>query len=400
MQVKVNNKMNKKTRFSTQAVHAGEQRDPKTGSIITPIYQTSNFAFPSTKDLLAYADGKIDGYIYTRYGNPTLRVVETKVAQLEKVADAVSCASGMAAITTAIMSLVSGGDHVVAIRNIYGGTYALLNEVLPRFGVGTSFVEATDISSLERAIQTNTRLIFIESPTNPTLKIVDLAAVAAIGQRHSIPVVIDNTFATPYNQQPFRFGIDIILHSATKYFGGHSDLTAGIVAGSKVYLDKVKDSLKILGGVLDPHAAWLLLRGLKTLGLRIEKQNQNGMKIAKYLENHSQVRRVNYPGLENHPQHSLAERQMKGFGGVVSFEVEGDLEVATRFVDTVQMAYITPSLGGVETLITQPATTSHYRMAKQDRLKAGITDELIRLSLGIEDVQDIINDLDQAFNQL
>jgi cystathionine beta-lyase/cystathionine gamma-synthase len=392
--------MRKKSRFSTQTVHAGEKRDSETGSIVTPIYQTSNFAFPSTKDLLAYTDGKIDGYIYTRYSNPTLRVVETKVALLEKVADAATCASGMAAITTAILSLVSTGDHIVAIRDIYGGTYALLSEVLPRFGVKTSFVDATDVPSLERAIRADTRVIFIESPTNPTLKIVDLAAVAEIGQRRDVPVIIDNTFATPYNQQPSRFGIDVILHSATKYFGGHSDLTAGVIAGTESYLARVKDMRKILGGVLDPHAAWLLLRGLKTLGLRIEKQNQNGMKIAKYLENHSQVRRVYYPGLKNHPQYPLAKRQMKGFGGVVSFEVEGDREVATRFVDAVRMAYITPSLGGVETLITQPATTSHYRMAKEERLKAGITDELIRLSIGIEDVQDIIADLDQAFNQL
>jgi cystathionine beta-lyase/cystathionine gamma-synthase len=327
-------------------------------------------------------------------------VVETKVSQLEHVADAVTCASGMAAITTAIMSLVSRGGHIVAIRDIYGGTYALLKEILPRFGVETSFVEATDVQSLEQAIQTTTQIIFIESPTNPTLKIVDLAAVASIGRRNNVPVIIDNTFATPYNQQPSRFGIDIILHSATKYFGGHSDLTAGIVAGSESYLEKAKDMLKILGGVLDPHAAWLLLRGLKTLGLRIEKQNQNGMEIAKYLESHAQVRRVYYPGLDNHPQHSLAKQQMKGFGGVVSFEVEGNLEAATRFVDAVQMAYITPSLGGAETLITQPATTSHYRMAETERLKAGITDELIRLSLGIEDAQDIIADLDQAFDQI
>ncbi|UCH36871.1 MAG: PLP-dependent transferase [Candidatus Bathyarchaeota archaeon] len=392
--------MDEKTRFSTQAVHAGEKRDPQTGSIITPIYQTSNFAFPSTKDLLAYADGKIDGYIYTRYGNPTLRVVERKVAQLEDVADAVACGSGMAAITMTIMSLVSRGDHIVAIRDIYGGTYALLKEVLPRFGVETSFVEATDIQCLEQAVRTNTRIIFIESPTNPTLKIVDLAAVASIGRRYNVPVIIDNTFATPYNQQPSHFGIDLVLHSATKYFGGHSDLTAGIIAGSKSYLEKAKDMLKILGGVLDPHAAWLLLRGLKTLGLRIEKQNQNGIEIAKYLESHSKVRRVYYPGLENHPQHSLAKRQMKGFGGVVSFEVDGDLEAAIRFVDAVHMAYITPSLGGAETLITQPATTSHYRMAEDERLKAGITNELIRLSLGIEDAQDIIADLDQAFDQV
>ncbi|MFQ6075431.1 MAG: trans-sulfuration enzyme family protein [Candidatus Bathyarchaeia archaeon] len=386
--------------FSTKAVHAGERRDPQTGTIITPVYQTSNFAFPSTKDLLAYMTEKAEGYIYTRYGNPTLRAVEEKVAELEGVEDAAVFSSGMAAIATAIMSLVSAGDHIVSIRDIYGGTYTLLNEVLPRFGVKTSFVETTDINDMEGAIRDETRVIFVESPTNPTLKVVDLARVAKLGRRKGVRVVIDNTFATPYNQQPARLGIDIILHSATKYLGGHNDLTAGVVAGPKDYTKSVRDMLKVFGGVLDPHAAWLLLRGLKTLGIRVERQNQNGMRVAEYLENHPKVRRVHYPGLKSHPQHSLAERQMRGYGGVVSFEIEADLETAIRFVDSVKMAFITPSLGGAETLITQPATTSHYRVAKEERLKAGITDELIRLSVGIEDAEDIIADLERAFRQI
>lgn len=386
--------------FSTKAVHAGEGRDPQTGTIITPIYQTSNFAFPSTQDLLAYMTEEREGYIYTRYGNPTLRAAEVKVTELEGVEDAAVFSSGMAAITTAMMSLASAGDHIVSTRDIYGGTYTLLNEVLPRFGVETSFVETTDIDAMEEAIRDETKAIFVESPTNPTLKVVDLARVARLGRRRGVRVVIDNTFATPYNQQPSRLGIDIIVHSATKYLGGHNDLTAGVVAGPKEFIKKVKDMLKVLGGVLDPHAAWLLLRGLKTLGLRVERQNLNGMRVAEYLESHPKVRRVHYPGLKSHPQHSLARRQMRSFGGVVSFEVDGDLETAIRFVDSVKMIFITPSLGGTETLITQPATTSHYRVAREERLKAGITDGLIRLSVGIEDPEDIIADLEQAFSQI
>ncbi len=392
--------MSQRTGFSTRAIHAGEQRDPQTGAITTPIYQTSNFAFTSTQELLAYNRGEASAYIYTRYGNPTLKAVETKMAALENGDDAAVFASGMAAITTAILPLVEQGDHIVASRDIYGGTFNFLNTILPRFGITTSFVDATEIEVITEAIQSNTKLLFCESPTNPTLKLVDLVQLAKLGREHALPVIFDNTFATPINQHPARWGIEIIVHSATKYLGGHNDLMAGVVIGPTDYIQSVKELLKIFGGVLDPHAAWLLLRGLKTLPLRVHRHNQTSLQVAKYLEDHDKVRHVYYPGLESHPQYSLAKTQMQGYGGVISFELKGDYAAASRFVDNMKTAFITPSLGGVETLITQPSTTSHYHLDSQERENAGISDELIRLSVGLEDVKDIVAGLDHAFTTI
>jgi cystathionine beta-lyase/cystathionine gamma-synthase len=386
--------------FSTKSVHAGEKADPITGSVTTPIYQTSNFAFKNTQDLLDLMNEKRDGYIYTRYGNPTTRVVERKLAELENVEDAAAFSSGMAAISSTIMTLVSSGDHIVSIRDVYGGTFVLLESVLPRFGVETTFVDTQSFDEMKEAIRDNTKLVFVESPTNPMLKIVDLARVGRLGRKVGVKTVIDNTFSSPYNQQPVKFGFDVIIHSATKYLGGHNDLTAGIVCGGKDFIKEVKDTLKIFGGVLDPHCAFLLLRGIKTLAVRVEKQNGNGMEIAKYLESHPKVNKVYYPGLESHPQHELAKRQMTGFGDVVSFELKCDLGATIRFVDSMRLAFLTPSLGGTETLITQPATTSHYKVPRKERLKQGITDGFIRLSLGIEDTEDVIADLEQAFEKV
>jgi cystathionine beta-lyase/cystathionine gamma-synthase len=392
--------LSQRTGFSTRAIHAGEQRDPQTGAITTPIYQTSNFAFTSTQELLAYNRGEASAYIYTRYGNPTLKAVETKMVALENGDDAAVFASGMAAITTAILPLVEQGDHIVASRDIYGGTFNFLNTILPRFGITTSFVDATKIEVITEAIQSNTKLLFCESPTNPTLKLVDLVQLAKLGREHALPVIFDNTFATPINQHPARWGIEIIVHSATKYLGGHNDLMAGVVIGPTDYIQSVKELLKIFGGVLDPHAAWLLLRGLKTLPLRVHRHNQTSLQVAKYLEDHDKVRHVYYPGLESHPQYSLAKTQMQGYGGVISFELKGDYAAASRFVDNMKAAFITPSLGGVETLITQPSTTSHYHLDSQERKNAGISDELIRLSVGLEDFEDILSGLDHAFTTI
>jgi cystathionine beta-lyase/cystathionine gamma-synthase len=392
--------LNKRTRFSTRAIHAGEQRDPQTGAITTPIYQTSNFAFTSTQELLAYNRGESSAYIYTRYGNPTLKAVETKIAALEDGDDAAVFASGMAAITTAILPFVEQGDHIVASRDIYGGTFNFLNTILPRFGITTSFVDATNIEVIAETIQSNTKLLFCESPTNPTLKLVDLVQLAKLGRESDLPIIFDNTFATPINQHPASWGIKIIVHSATKYLGGHNDLMAGVIIGPTEYIQSVKELLKIFGGVLDPHAAWLLLRGLKTLPLRVHRHNQTSLQIAKYLEDHDKVQHVYYPGLESHPQHSLAKTQMLGYGGVISFELKGDYTAASRFVDNMKAAFITPSLGGVETLITQPSTTSHYHLDPQERKNAGISDELIRLSVGLEDFEDILAGLDHAFTTI
>jgi cystathionine beta-lyase/cystathionine gamma-synthase len=392
--------LNQRTGFSTRAIHSGEQRDPQTGAITTPIYQTSNFAFTSTQELLAYNRGESSAYIYTRYGNPTLKAVETKMAALEDGDDAAVFASGMAAITTAILPLVEQGDHIVASRDIYGGTFNFLNTILPRFGITTSFVDATSIELIAEAIQSNTKLLFCESPTNPTLKLVDLGQLAKLGREQELPIIFDNTFATPINQHPARWGIEIIVHSATKYLGGHNDLIAGVIIGPTDYIQSVKELLKIFGGVLDPHAAWLLLRGLKTLPLRVHRHNQTCLQVAKYLEDHDQVQHVYYPGLESHPQYSLAKTQMQGYGGVISFELKGDYAAASRFVDNMKAAFITPSLGGVETLITQPSTTSHYHLDPQERKNAGISDELIRLSIGLEDFEDILGGLDHAFTTI
>ncbi|MBE0512353.1 aminotransferase class I/II-fold pyridoxal phosphate-dependent enzyme [Candidatus Bathyarchaeota archaeon] len=386
--------------FSTKAVHAGEKRDPSTGAVVAPIYETSVFAFSSTRELIDVMSEKAEGYIYTRYGNPTVRTVERKMAELEGAEDVAVFSSGMAAIATTIFTLVSSGDHVVSTRDLYGGTLAFFKDVLPKLGVEVSLVEATDFDEMKSAIRENTKVIYAETPTNPTLKLVDVSKVAKLGKKKGITVVVDSTFASPYNLKPIQFGVDVVVHSATKYLGGHNDVTAGVVGGCESFVQKLKEMRKHLGGTLDPLAAWLLLRGLKTLGLRMERHNFNGMRVARYLEKHSKVKRVYYPGLPIHPQYSIAKRQMKGFGGVVSFEIDGDFETTMKFVDNLRLCFLAASLGGTETLATQPVTCSHYFISAEDRKKAGITDQLVRLALGIEDPEDIIADLEQAFNKI
>ena len=386
--------------FSTRAVHAGEERDPSTGAVIAPIYETSVFGFSSTKELIDVMSEKTEGYVYTRYGNPTVRTVERKMVELEGAEDAAVFSSGMAAIATTMLTLTSSGNHIVSTRDLYGGSLALFEDVLPKFGVEVSFVEATDFDEIQSALQGNTRVIFAETPTNPTLKIVDVSKVAKLGKEREITVVVDATFASPYNLQPLRFGVDVVVHSATKYLGGHNDVTAGVACGSEDFIQDLRKMRKHFGGTLDPHAAWLLLRGLKTLGLRMERHNSNGMTIARYLEKHPKVKRVYYPGLPSHPQHSIARKQMRGFAGVASFELDGDFETTMKFMDNLKLCFLAGSLGGAETLATQPVTCSHYYVSAQDRKKAGITDELVRLAVGIEDPEDIIADLDQAFDKI
>jgi len=385
--------------FSTEAVHGGELRDSK-GAVVSPIYETSVFAFKSTKELIDVINEKAEGYIYTRYDNPTVRAVERKVALLEKAEDAAAFSSGMAAVTSTIFTLVSSGDHVISTMDLYGGTLTFFQEILPRLGVSVSFVEATSPAEIEKAVRGNTGVIYAETPTNPTLKVADLQKIAALAKKNGVTTVIDSTLASPYNLRPIEFGIDIVVHSATKYLGGHNDVTAGVVCGSKNFIQNLKKTRKIFGGTLDPIAAWLLLRGLKTLALRMERHNQNGMLIAKYLEKHPKVKKVYYPGLPSHPQHSIAKRQMRGFGGVVSFEIKGDFEKTVKFAESLKLCALAASLGGTETLVTQPATSSHYFISPEQRRKAGITDQLIRLALGIEDPEDIISDLEQALNNI
>ncbi|MGA3192504.1 MAG: aminotransferase class I/II-fold pyridoxal phosphate-dependent enzyme [Candidatus Bathyarchaeia archaeon] len=386
--------------FSTKAVHAGNRRGSFTGPVVEPIYETSVFAFSSTKQLVDVVGEKAEGYVYTRYGNPTTRSVENKMAELEQSEDAAVFSSGMAAIATTFFTLVSSGDHVVSTRDLYGGTLEFFNKVLPKFGVETTLVEATDLDEIRSATRSNTKVIYAETPTNPTLKVVDLSAVAKIGKEKGATVVVDSTFASPYNTKPTDLGVDIVVHSATKYLCGHNDVTAGVVCGSERFVQELKKTRKSLGGTLDPLAAWLLLRGLKTLGLRMERHNSNGMKMATYLERHPKVKTVHYPGLESHPQHAIAKQQMTGFGGVVSFEIDRDFETTVKFVENLKLCSLASSLGGTETLVTQPVTASHYFVSVEDRKKAGITDQLIRLALGIEDPEDIIADLEQAFNKI
>jgi len=385
--------------FSTKAVRTGERTDPETGAVVTPIYETSVFAFTSTQQLIDAVSEKSSRDVYTRWSNPTITAAEKKIAELEGAADCAVFSSGMAAISTAIISLVSPGDHIVSVRDLYGGTVGLFSDLMSRFGVRTTFIEATNIDEISSTVRSNTKILFLETPTNPTLKLVDLQKAAEVAAKHGAKVLVDNTFASPYNQQPLQFNCHATLHSATKYLAGHNDVTAGAIAGPRELIEPMKKLRRTLGGVLDPHGAWLLLRGMKTLALRMAQHNSNGQQIAEYLENHPNVEKVYYPGLRTHPQHTLAKRQMKGFGGVVSFELKGDLNQTMRFVDNLKLALLGPSLGGAETLVSQPSTASHYFMDPDERRKAGISDSLVRLSLGIEDPEDIISDLAQAFDK-
>ena len=318
------------------------------------------------------------------------------IAELEGTDRALLFASGMCAVTTSLLALLKSGDHIVAQRDIYGGVTKFLSQWLARVGIETTFVDTTDYDQHARAIQPNTKLLYLESPTNPTVRVVDLRKVAGIAQKHKLISMIDSTFATPINQRPAEFDIDLVMHSGTKYFGGHSDLVCGIVAGRKELIEKIHETRTTLGGTMDPHAAWLLLRGIKTLAVRVERQNLNALRIAQFLERHPKVRSVNYPMLESHPQHALALEQMRGGGGVLSFEVDGTGEDAGQLSEALRLFTLAPSLGGVDSLVTIPVITSHAMISAEQRRKMGVTEQLIRLSVGIENADDLIADLEQA----
>lgn len=381
--------------LSTRAIHGPDPQSRKNRPVAPPIYLSATFESANVAEQIQLEESKADTF-YTRYGNPTLSLVEKTMADLEGTQSAATFGSGMAAITTTLLALLKTGDHVVFQREIYGGAFRFASEFLPRYGVEVDWFDAGDIEGLGRALRGGTRLIYLEAPTNPTLKLVDLEAVAAIARRREVLTLIDATFASPYNLRPAEHGIDGVIHSATKYLGGHSDLLAGILAGSTLLVEQVKSTLRVFGGVLDPHAAYLLLRGLKTLGVRVEQQNRNALEMARFLEQHPHVARVYYPALESHPQHALGKRLMKGGGGVVSFEIVGSLETAKRFSDAVRLIRIAPSLGGVESLLSIPCLTSHAMLSVEDRQKTGIRDTLIRLALGAEASGDLIADVDQA----
>lgn len=378
--------------FTTRAIHAGQAPDETTGSVIVPIYQTSTYA---QEDI-----GRHKGFEYSRTDNPTRSALQEALASLDGGVGALTFASGMAAETT-ILALLKSGDHVILSDDVYGGTFRLLDKVLSRFGLTFDSVDGTDSQAVRRAVRPDTRLIWMESPTNPLLKIVDLEAVAAIAHDAGAKLVVDNTFASPYLQQPLALGADIAVYSATKYLGGHSDL----VMGAAVLADQeTHESLKFhqnsMGAVPGPMDCWLLLRGLKTLALRMDRHNANAMAVARLLAGHAKVWRVLYPGLPGHPGHELATKQMRGFGGIVTVEVAGGLAGASAFMRSLKLFALAESLGGVESLADHPALMTHASVPKDDREAAGITDGLVRLSVGIEDAADLLEDLDQALEMV
>src|SRR5229473_1313338 len=380
-------------RQETEAVRGGTDLTKKNGPLATPIYQTSTFEVTDNDQQVRATHTDM---FYTRYGNPTHTIAEAAVAELEGVDAALLFASGMAAITTSIFALVKSGDHIVAQRDIYGGATKFLSQWLPKMGVETTFVDTTEYEQHARAIRPNTKLIYLESPTNPTLRVVDLRKPVALARQHQILTLIDSTFATPINQRPLEFGIDVVLHAATKYLGGHTDLICGVATGRSDIIDQIKATRTTLGGVMDPHAAFLLLRGIKTLAVRVERQNESALRIAEFLAQHLKVRSVNYPFLQGHPQRALAIEQMKGGGGVLSFEVDGTGEDAKRLSEALRLFALAPSLGGVESLVSIPVLTSHAMISAEHRQKMGVSEQLIRISVGIENTSDLIADLEQA----
>jgi len=379
----------------TKAVRGGTDLSRKDAPLATPIYQTSTFEVTDNDQQLRVTP---TDHFYTRYGNPTNTVAESAIAELEGAEAALLFASGMSAITTTVLALLKSGDHIVAQRDIYGGATKFFSQWLPKLGVETTFVDTVEYEQHARAIRPNTRLLYLESPTNPTLRVVDLKKAAALAKQHGVLSMIDSTFATPINQRPTEFGIDLVMHSCTKYFGGHSDLIAGCVIGRSDLIAKIKETRTTLGGCMDPHAAWLLLRGIKTLAVRVQRHNENALQVARFLAKHPKVRAVHYPFLEGHPQRAVAMEQMSGGGGVLSFEVEGTAADARKVTESLSLFTLAPSLGGVDSLVTVPVLTSHAMISAEQRAKMGVTEQMIRLSVGIENPGDLIADLEQALS--
>jgi cystathionine gamma-synthase len=387
--------------FSTLSVHAGQDRQKPGDAITTPIFQTSTFVFQSLEEGEEFArlrsQGTVTRYEYGRYGSPTLTDAERKIAQLEGAESALLFASGMAAVSTSLLAVLSQGEHVVCGGEIYKKTRDFCETVLARFGVETTFVSAADVEAVRSALRPNTAVVMLECPTNPRLFVPDVPAVAeAVHKGSSAALFIDSTFATPVNLRPLSLGADLVIHSATKYLGGHNDILGGAIAGGKQLVSQVFDLQKSLGGVMDPHCAYLLIRGLKTLAVRVAKHNENGLAVARFLANHAKVKAVYYVGLEGHPSYKVARKLMSGYGGVVSFEVDGDKAAVGRFMDALTIPYLGPSLGGVETLAYHPATLTFNDLSPEQRAELGITDQLVRLACGIEDADDLVADLDQA----
>jgi methionine-gamma-lyase len=386
--------------FESRLIHAGDFEDAL-GSAIVPIYQSSTFKFRNAEHGAQCFSGESDGYIYTRLGNPTIKELENTVANLENGYAGIGTSSGMGAVNTVYMTYLGQGKHIICHEAVYGPSRIILDNIYQRFGVEVSFVDTTQLEEVEKAFRPNTVLVFTETPANPTMGITDLRAISETSHAHGVPVVVDNTFCSPYLQKPLDLGADVVLHSMTKFINGHADIVAGmIVAKRKEDFVRLRATMTNLGCNMDPNQAWLTRRGLKTLAIRIDRAQENAMKIAEFLENHPKVEWVKYPGLKSHPQYDLGRKQMKGPGAMLSFELKGGLQAGKLMMDNMKLALLAVSLGGIETLIQHPASMTHSKMKKEDQAQAGITAGLVRLSVGIENVEDIIQDLDQALNKV
>src|ERR1700752_1142034 len=384
-------------RPETAAVHGSSDLEKKNAPVAPPIYQTSTFAVTDNEEQIRVTT--TDRY-YTRWGNPTITLAEQTLAALEGTEAARVFASGMGAITTTILALLKAGDHIVAQRDIYGGVTKFLSQWLPKLGIETTFVDTNDYEQQTRAIQPNTRMIYLESPTNPSLRVVDMKKTVALSRQHGLISMIDSTFGTPINQHPAEFGIDLVMHSATKYLSGHADLTCGVVCGSQELMDQLWETRTTLGNCMDPHAAWLLIRGLKTLAVRVARQNENALRVSEFLGQHAKVRRVHYPFLKSHPQYAIAHEQMSGGSGMVTFEVDGTGDDARRVSEAMKLFTLATSLGGVESLVSIPVLTSHAMISAEQRAEMGVTEQMVRLSVGIESVEDQIEDLERALDAM
>lgn len=386
---------------NSQCIHGPQQGQDPHGALTAPLYQTSTFTFANAEQGGARFAGDEQGFIYTRLGNPTVQQLEQTMAQLEQCEAAAATATGMGAVSASVLSFLSQGDHLIASTALYGCSFALFAHMLPRFGIEVSFVDMTDKEALLAAIKPNSKMIFAETPVNPTLTVIDLAMIAAVAKQHNLMTVIDNTFLTPLLQLPKQYGIDLIVHSATKYLNGHGDVVAGLICGSEEHINLIKMTvLKDIGATISPHDAWLITRGLKTLAVRMERHCHNAQLVAEFLVKHNAVKKVYYPGLKSHQGNAFIGTQMRSAGGVIAFELNGTLQQAINFINSTDLCAIAVSLGDAETLIQHPASMTHSTYTEQERAEAGISDGLIRLSVGLEDVNDIINDLKAAFTCL
>jgi len=387
--------------IETQAIHSGRINDEQFGSLATPLYQTSTFIFDNAQQGAERFAGESEGFIYTRLGNPTTRQLEMRVAAMEGMEDAAATATGMAAVSGALLANLENGDHVIASNAVYGCSFALISHMLKKFGIEASFVDMTTPENIEKAIKPNTKLIFLETPINPNMVVLDLEKILAISKKHGLISVVDNTFLTPVLQQPAKFGADIIIHSATKYLNGHGDVVAGIICSNAEMIEHIKlTALKDIGGTISPHDAWLILRGLKTLPIRVERHCQNAQLVAEYLESHPNVAKVYYPGLPSHDGYKFIGNQMKAAGGVIAFELHTDLKGGADFINRMNLFSIAVSLGDAESLIQHPASMTHSPYTEEERREAGISDSLIRISAGLENVTDLIADLKQSLDAI